>query len=183
MLETPRNLVGVFVILEQSNPDVNHSTYNNGEYLILQQTPNTLYGVKPMVGYEGTLLKPFTLHGQHAYTVFNPCVNVEMLRRFAEGMEAFSIPPAKPSWNSSVYEAAARVADLARNALKKIETHEEGSGQESNEEPEKDFGAVRIQIDQERRVLKVKNTSRATVFLSYDPYHLLAREVARSKPE
>jgi hypothetical protein len=43
--------IGKLVFVERENPDRNHSGYNDGEYIITQQTPGNLYGISLREGF------------------------------------------------------------------------------------------------------------------------------------
>ena len=116
------DLVGSFAFLALTNdPDQKTgSRYNDGEYLILQQTPTTLYGVKPLGEYQGQERKAFALVGPQAYTVHSHYLDTVALEKFAADTERFATCKDNQAWDKSVYRRAEEVVRQVQHILKTL---------------------------------------------------------------
>lgn len=103
-----QNLIGHFVIVEAKD---GKSTYDNGEYLVISQTPNGIGCVKPFVGYQGTRPRYFYFND---HDVFSAKQDYSALRNLIADQE-FWIKAAKEKFAAgekaeyipSVYDEAA----------------------------------------------------------------------------
>lgn len=98
--------------------------YGSGEYIILRNSRNVLYCVKPVGGYDGHEVKTFNLlatEPKDKYEILDSYDSPNLIRKTAEDLEYFSKSKErgeKPNWIESVYTGAATVArqlkDLAQ---------------------------------------------------------------------
>lgn len=101
--------IGKFVFLEIiNNGDKGISNYYNGEYLILNQSPNNLYGIKPVAGYGCHDLRCFPLVGVGAYQIISVKEDNKFLKKIAKEIFEFSqeINNEPKQWVSYVYGEA-----------------------------------------------------------------------------
>lgn len=112
--------VGKLVFLEGLDTDGKVSYYS-GEYLVLRETANALYCVRPMSGYEGHEVKTFNLIGKSAFKVLSESKAVEtaMLSRLASEQEKFAkdVDSTNRKWCETVYAGAARNAIRMREIV------------------------------------------------------------------
>lgn len=78
--------------------------YDSGEYYIIEESPNALYGIKPVCGYGGHELKSFPMHGAKMWTVVSSYSDEGRAIRLASELIAFDQDKGeKPNWIGSVY--------------------------------------------------------------------------------
>lgn len=102
---------GKFCFMEQIGEKA--SSYYNGEYLILRQTPYNIYGIKTAGGYDSHDMKVFSLYGgQEKWVVADFKTNVKAMRGLKERLETFyRESKVKKNWVESVYEDCRRHAE------------------------------------------------------------------------
>lgn len=105
---------GYVVFVEGRNKDGSPSYYN-GEYVIVEQSPMSLFGVKCKSDvYDVHNLQTFPLDGAAPFTVVRAVRDDEFLRRFVkDAKHAASAKERgeKTSWSDSVYYSARRNAE------------------------------------------------------------------------
>lgn len=113
-----KDYVGKIVFLESIKPD---KSYYNGEYIVVKQSPNNLYCVKPVVGYGSHELKIMDLVGADAYTVLTEYEDDKLIMSVIEGNEKFAAEKNSTgrTWCEGVYIGAAEVARQLRNMMEK----------------------------------------------------------------
>jgi hypothetical protein len=112
-----QSYIGKFVFLEKV--DNTQSTYGNGEYLILRESPSNLYGITLVAGYGSHDLKCLPLIGKEAYEVIRVSKDNKFLKKLADDIinfhgEKYKIPK---HWMDSVYDGAYRNALLIYEIL------------------------------------------------------------------
>lgn len=130
-MEGHKEYVGKFCFLERlsTSGDVE---YGSGEYLVVDESPNVLYCIKPVGGYEGHELRSFPMVGQKKWTVVNTYRDKDRARILAKELLAFSDWKAaghsKPNWIESVYSGAKNNADRIMKAICEPFTVTQGIG-------------------------------------------------------
>ncbi len=115
--------VGKFVFLQRVfDPSENgHSYYNDGEYLIIRETPNVLYGVKPKVGYDFKDLRSFPLVGSQRFEVISCHESKRDVLDLATANLEWAAEALKPGgkriWIESVYTDC---QDIAKSLLRTL---------------------------------------------------------------
>lgn len=108
------NYEGMIVWVEKQDPKDN---YYNGEYIVVKQSPNTLYAVSTKgTGYGAHELRQLPLVGEKPYTVISSKRDDKFVRDFADQMLAFS-RETKRNWIDSVYTGAAANAKKIYDVL------------------------------------------------------------------
>jgi hypothetical protein len=109
--------IGKFVFLEKADKTL--SAYNNGEYLILRESPSNIYGISLVAGYGSHDLKCFSLIGKEAYDIISIKEDNKFLKKLADDMINFSKEKYKEpkQWVNSVYDGAYRNAVLIYEIL------------------------------------------------------------------
>lgn len=113
------NYVGQFVFIERVDQK---TTYGNGEYFAVQQTPHTLYAVKLVGGYGGHELHAFPLVGAEARKVISSYRDDALASEGAAVMRQWSQAPKrgeKLAWIESVYTQCAENSRMVERALGK----------------------------------------------------------------
>ena len=135
------NYVGQIVFLEQDRSSVsdpkNYSGYNNGEWLVLNQSPYTLYCVKPTSDvYNARYQQQFSIIGSNRYLVISSTTPSGPV--FEETAKTLWYNAHKPergeklNWVESVYteakEVARKMAAMGRFYLPEAPTTPSASG-------------------------------------------------------
>ena len=114
------NYVGKIVFVENIGTGQNKSNYYNGEYIIVKQSPNNLYGVSTKGGYNSHELKTFSLIGDNAFNVLSVEENDNYIYRLYNDLKDFSEEgktPEKRQWIEYVYTNCASNAKMILKAI------------------------------------------------------------------
>jgi hypothetical protein len=116
-----KNLVGHFVFLERINESGQGVDYNSGEYIIVNQTPMTLYAVKSSSDiYSVHNLLQFFVEGTRPWRVVKEYIDNELLNRFILKIELQlknEDVEGKRQWVNSVYSSARANIDLLKRTI------------------------------------------------------------------
>ena len=104
--------VGNFVFVEKvRDPSVdskNHSTYYDGEYLILRETPYCLFGVKALTGWDFSDVRSLPIKGEAAFRILDSRTDhdeaAEVAARNLKWVEESTGPNGKKQYIESVYD-------------------------------------------------------------------------------
>lgn len=103
------NYIGKIVFVESAD------SYRNGEYVIVEQSPNNLFGISTKGGYESSKLETLPLVGDKPFKVVSANFDPAFVKRYAERVRRFATTPSrgeKLQWVEGVYTAALRNAEL-----------------------------------------------------------------------
>lgn len=117
------NLTGhtVWVSLKETADASKHSSYYDGEYFVLRETPNGIVCAKLDGGYGGHQTQSFS---RRLYDIADDGINVAHVNDWLEELEYFASALKRGEelrWVQSVYTGAASVARQARKALTKAD--------------------------------------------------------------
>lgn len=114
--------LGKVVFVERAQPTKDYSAYYDGEYIVVRQTPNNLYGVPTGGGMFGMFdnERALPLTGAQRYTVISADDAPETVRQIAEQARQFAAKVNEPNrqWQEHVYHRAAKTADTLEKLLK-----------------------------------------------------------------
>jgi hypothetical protein len=113
------NYIGKIVFVEEAN--TKSGGYRDGEYVIVNQSPNNLFGISTRGGLESHEIKALPLVGEKRYNIVSVSEDFEFLQAFVENLENFAKERNSPGkqWISSVYDGALSSARMIRRLLEK----------------------------------------------------------------
>ncbi len=121
-METPTNpnYEGKFVFIEQTDPK---SSYGNGEYFCVRQTPGTLYVTKLVGGYGGHTFEAKAIIGTSAWRVVeawdDDCAAMKGAQEMIEWGDLAKDSSYKKQWVEYVYTDCARNGQQILRTLQK----------------------------------------------------------------